>query len=318
MPDQFSGACESVPSTSRESLPGRRRVLPVVSVIREGRVERFVETDPTLSSAAWTGMALEEHSVPPSVNSRHEHVENFLQVILGGSGKYEVLTGGRTLRFDATPGTTFLLPRGTIDEVRWFGPTHRIGVAIQPSLLRSALTEGGQGEDPELVEQWHLMDPHISSVLVAMKTDLDDGSPAGKLYGESLANALAVYLVTRHAVRRFPAETYRGGLPGYRLRRVTEFIEHNLADEVSLEQLAAVAGMSAHYFAELFKRSTGSAPHQFVLRRRIERAKEALRNPRRSVIDAGFGAGFKNPSHFARVFRKLVGVSPSTFRLKTR
>ena len=76
--------------------------------------------------------------------------------------------------------------------------------------------------------------------------------------------------------------------------------------------------MSAHYFAELFKRSTGSAPHQFVLRRRIERAKEALRNPKRSIIDAGFGAGFKNPSHFARVFRKLVGVSPSKFRLKTR
>ena len=292
----------------------------MLAVIREGRVERFVETVPTLSSAsaAWTGLALEEHSVPPSVNSRHEHVESFLQVILSGSGRYEVLTGGRTLRFDATPGTTFLLPRGTIDEIRWFGPTHRIAVAIQPSLLRSALNEGGQGGDPELVEHWHLMDPHISSVLVAMKTDLDDGSPAGKLYGESLANALAVYLVRRHAVRRFPAETYRGGLPGYRLKRVTEFIEHNLADEVSLEQLAAVAGMSAHHFAELFKRSTGSAPHQFVLRRRIERAKEALRNPQRSVIDAGFGAGFTNPSHFARVFRKLVGVSPSKFRLKTR
>ena len=152
MPDQLSGARESGASTFRESLPSRRQVLPVLAVIREGRVERFVETVPTLSSAVWTGLALEEHSVPPSVNFRHEHVESFLQVILRGSGKYEVLTGGRTLRFDATPGTTFLLPRGTIDEIRWFGPTHRIAVAIQPSLLRSALNEGGQGGDPELVE----------------------------------------------------------------------------------------------------------------------------------------------------------------------
>ena len=72
--------------------------------------------------------------------------------------------------------------------------------------------------------------------------------------------------------------------------------------------------MSPHYFAELFRQSTGYAPHQYVIRQRIERAAQCLRDAGRSVIEAGLDAGFQNPSHFARVFRQLVGVSPSRFR----
>lgn len=182
--------------------------------------------------------------------------------------------------------------------------------------MLSGLNEGVHLDEVELAEHWDLIDRHISSVLVAMTTDLNDGSPAGRLYGESLASALAAYLVGRHAVQRFLAANYRGGLPGYRLKQVTEFIEGNLGQDISLQQLAGVAGMSAHYFAELFKRSTGLAPHQFVLRRRIERAKQVLCESKRSVSDAGLSAGFENASHFARMFRKIVGVSPSRFRFE--
>jgi AraC family transcriptional regulator len=72
--------------------------------------------------------------------------------------------------------------------------------------------------------------------------------------------------------------------------------------------------MSPHYFAELFRMSTGQAPYQYVLLQRIEQAKQSLLIPGRSVIEAGLDAGFQNPSHFARVFRKFVGTSPSRFQ----
>jgi AraC family transcriptional regulator len=123
------------------------------------------------------------------------------------------------------PGTTFILPRGTIDELRWAGPTHRIAVAIHPSLLVNAMDETAHESDVELTEHWNLTDPHIMAVLLAMKTDLEEGSPAGRLYGESLANALAVYLLNRYTVRRCAAVAYRGGLPGYRLKRVLDHME---------------------------------------------------------------------------------------------
>ena len=287
-----------------------------VEVMRKGRVEPFLNTHPSLSSSSvrWAGVAIEDHSVPACVIHRHEHMENFLHVVLRGSVKYEVLTRGKVLDFQAHPGTTFILPQGTIDELRWKGPTRRIAVAIHPHLLVHALDETAHERSIELIENWNLTDSNVMAVLLAMTADLNSGSPAGRLYGESLANALAVYLVTRYAVRRYTPATYRGGLPGYRLGRVLEYIDDNLADDLSLSELAAVAGMSPHYFAELFRTSTGHPPHRYVLLQRIERAKQVLSDARCSVLEVGFDIGFQNSSHFARVFRKFVGMSPSQFR----
>lgn len=295
-----------------------RPVLTGVEVLREGRVEPLLHSHATVTSAPaqWWGVVLEGYSSPACVihKHKHEHVENFVHVVLQGSVKYEVLTRGKTLKFTAVPGTTFILPRGTVDELRWGGPTHRIAAAIHPHLLVNSVDEATQEGGIELEEHWNLTDPNIMAVLLAMRADLDAGSPAGRLYGESLANALAVYLLGRYAVRPYTPRAYKGGLPRYRLKRVLDYIAGNMSGELSLSQLSAIAGMSPHYFAELFRQSTGSAPHQFVLRQRIELAKERLRDPRRSVIEAALEAGFQNPSHFSRMFRKLVGVSPSAFQ----
>jgi AraC family transcriptional regulator len=98
------------------------------------------------------------------------------------------------------------------------------------------------------------------------------------------------------------------------LRRVLDYIGENLSGHLGLKELADVAGMSPHYLSELFRESVGRSPHQYVLSHRIERAKESLRIPRHSVLEAGLSAGFENPSHFARVFRRLVGATPRQFR----
>src|SRR5262249_225654 len=100
----------------------------------------------------------------------------------------------------------------------------------------------------------------------------------------------------------------------YRLTRVLDYIGDNLAEDVSLSDLAEVAGMSAHHFAELFKRSMSCTPHRYVLKEKIERAKIALRDPRGSVLDGAAIPGFQNPSPFAGAFRRFVGASPSQFQ----
>jgi AraC family transcriptional regulator len=206
------------------------------------------------------------------------------------------------------------LPQGTVDEVNWKGPTHRVAVAIHSSLLTRALEETAHQSEIQLAEHWNLMDRHISALLLEMMADLDDNSPAGSIYGESLANALAVYLVKRYAARRIEPAVYKGGLAPNRLKRVLDYIEASLDKNISLAELAATACMSPHYFSELFKLSTGRAPHSYVLMQKIERAKQQLRDPKRSIIDVGLNAGFQNPSHFARMFRKLEGTTPSTYR----
>lgn len=310
----------SVPQRLESAVPWRsganRRILPGVEVIRGGRVEPFLATPPRLSSTAvrWGGIALDDYAVPAVLIPRHEHPKDFLHLVLRGSAKYEVSTRGRILRFAGGPGTLFILPRGTVDEVRWQGPTRRIAAAIHSRLLANSLGENADERDIELTEHWDLTDRHISALLVEMAADLEDGCPTGQIYGESLANALAIYLLNRYGVRHQAFTTYKGGLPRHRLKRVLDYIADNLAENLTLAQLAAVADMSPHYFSQLFKQSTGRAPHNYVLLQRIERAKQQLRDPQRSVIEAGLEAGFQNPSHFARTFRKLVGGSPSRFR----
>lgn len=132
-----------------------------------------------------------------------------------------------------------------------------------------------------------------------MTNDLGDNSPAGTIYGESLAKALAGYLVKRYAARQRTPAFYKGGLSPYRLKRVLDYIGDNLETNISLSDLAAIAGMSPHYFCELFKQRVGSSPHNYVLVQRIERAKQLLRSPKCAIIEVGLDVGFQNPSHFA-------------------
>ena len=300
--------------TGRQQFACDEPALRGIYVVREGRPEPFLPSLPALtcSGAHWRGVSVNSYAAPAVCIHRHEHPEHFLQLVLEGIVKYEVKTRGRNLRFVSRPGTICMLPCGTVDEINWAGATRRVVVAIRPRLLSETLEET-RGKEIELFERWDLVDRHISGLIVAMTADLEEGMPAGSLYGESLMNALAVYLLNRYAARPV-FSACKGGLPPLRLKRVLDFIAGSLQENISLAQLAAIAGMSAHYFSELFKQSTGHTPHHYVLLQRIERAKDRLRDQASSIIDAGLEAGFENPSHFSRVFRKVVGVSPSRFR----
>jgi AraC family transcriptional regulator len=303
-------------STRIQSPPDTRVIVPCLGLVRRGCVEPFVDAPPDLSSAhaQWSGIALEKYSTPAISIHRHEHPELFLHMVLGGTAKYEVNTRGRNFRYASRPGTILLLPRGTEDEQHWAGPIDHLVVAIHPRLIAQTLEETAHETEVELTEHWNLVDGHISSLLNEMAADLNDQSPAGSIYGDTLATALSVYLLKRYAVRRRAPTAYKGGLPGYRLRRVLDYIASNLDKNISLSELAAIAGMSPHYFSELFKQSTGRSPHNYILLRRIECAKHGLLNPARSILDAALDAGFQNASHFARMFQRVEGISPSRFR----
>jgi AraC family transcriptional regulator len=185
---------------------------------------------------------------------------------------------------------------------------------MEPRFLARSLESTAHLDDVELSTHWNLHDRHIQSLMLALHADLEDGSPAGPLFGESLGLALGLYLIRRYSVRVGNNPAFRGGMPTARMNRVLDFINQNFARDLRLWELAQVAGMSPHYFCELFKQSTGLTPYQYVLRSRIERAKQYLRDPRITVAGAGAATGFTDQSHFTKVFRRLVGVTPIQFR----
>jgi len=231
-----------------------RLTLRGVEVVLAGRLTPLVPSPPRLSSqnVKWEGLALEGHSTPPCDHYYHEHPTHFLQLQLKGPARYERTAAGRTHFATANPGTIFVCPRGSYDRVQWTSPTERIALAIHPHLLTQALEETAHLEDVELPQHFALRDRHIESMILALRSDLEDGSLAGPIYGESIATALAVYLQRRYGISRPTTFQFRGGLPGTRLRRVLEYIRANIGEELRLSNLAAIAGMSPHYFCELF------------------------------------------------------------------
>jgi AraC-like DNA-binding protein len=114
--------------------------------------------------------------------------------------------------------------------------------------------------------------------------------------------------------RRSPTPDHRGGLPCARLRSVLAYIETHLAEVLRLEDLAALARLSTDHFAVQFRQSTGSPPHRYVVQRRIERSKTLVAETELSLAEIGYALGFAHQAHFTTTFRKLVGVTPGTYR----
>ncbi len=105
-----------------------------------------------------------------------------------------------------------------------------------------------------------------------------------------------------------------GGLPPRRLQRVLEYVKENIEKDLSVAEMAQVVGMSQYYFSKLFKMSTGTTPHQYVMRQRVERAQELLREGNTALVEVATNVGFETQSHFTSVFRRLVGITPKKFR----
>jgi AraC family transcriptional regulator len=150
--------------------------------------------------------------------------------------------------------------------------------------------------------------------MLALRAELEIGCPGGRRYGEALASALALHFARRYCDRANASIAAKGGLPPAQLRRVTDFIELHLGTESSLCRLAELVDLSPHHFAYAFKQSVGLPPHQYLLERRIARAKELLKNDSLSLAEIGQAIGYSSQAHFATMFREMIGMTPRAYR----
>ncbi|HLM03103.1 MAG TPA: AraC family transcriptional regulator, partial [Pyrinomonadaceae bacterium] len=169
----------------------------------------------------------------------------------------------------------------------------------------------------EFTEIYKNEDPLIQHIGLTLLAESSAETPAGRLYADSLIQTLILHLLKNYstaASAAAAAENQNGGLSGYKLRRVREFIDANLEEDLSLAEIAAVAGLSQFHFARAFRKTTGSTPQQYVMRQRIERAKELLAKGDLPLVEISLRAGFKNQSHFTTLFRKFTKLTPKTWR----
>ena len=246
----------------------------------------------------------------PESKSYIQHRQVLAMVLRSGS--FEVGLRRSDMSKSSYATGEMILARRHVDEWVRTGDIHLLVLEISDTALRGD-RDGTSGE-VELHHKPRLVDARVSALLTAVNAERAAGFPSGRLFLDSVERALAAVLVEGHAVRPRPVRTYRGGLAPARLRRVIELVHAKIEGEVTLDELAETAGLSAAHFSQMFRKSTGESPHQFVLRRRVEYAKQMLRAAETRVLDVAVACGFKTQQHFARVFRSICGASPTEYR----
>ena len=214
-------------------------------------------------------------------------------------------------KFDYGAGDLALCDRHIGEWVGLMNVPHlQLGVS-DAALMASS---DGAYSEVELRPSRKFGNPRLSALVAAAHAEMVAGFPSGRLFLDSVEQAMAVSLVKDHAVRHRPVQMHRGGLGSARLRRIRELVDVKMEDDLSLDEMAESVGLSTAHFARMFRKSTGETPHQFVLCQRIERAKAMLRAPDARVLDVAVACGFKTQQHFAQVFRDVCGVSPTEYR----
>lgn len=205
-----------------------------------------------------------------------------------------------------------ILPRRHVEEWVQIYDIHLLVLGISDAALMAAYD--GTGGEVELRREPVLVDTRVSGLVAAVNAERIAGFPSGCLFLDSIEQALAVALINGYAVRHRSVRTHRGGLGPTRLRKIKELVHAKMEDDLTLCEMAQSVELSTAHFSRMFHKSTGETPHQFVLRRRLERAKEMLRAAEARILDVAVACGFKTQQDFARVFRRMCGASPTEYR----
>src|SRR5262245_43042736 len=214
-------------------------------------------------------------------------------------------------------GAISLWPAGIPIRVRSSGCKDALHISLEPELVARVAAEAFELDPARLtippLDGLHL--PQLRAAMLAVNDEsMAYAAGGGRLAAESLANLLAVHLVRNASGPRPPASRSDGALPQRKLRAVVEYVEEHLDVSPTLGQMAAIAHLSAYHFTRQFKAATGLPPHQYVILRRVERAKLLLQRGDLSLAEIAVGAGFTDQSKFSHTFKRVVGVSPRQFR----
>jgi AraC family transcriptional regulator len=289
-----------------------------------GITRRPVDDLPLLSSAnsLWEGFALEQYYTPP-ISEFPENIKFSGHLIAMNRCRAPIrffyrgsdLLERKVLIPDGGLGICSSQP---ILRARQIGASMTFPLFIDNSMMARVCEESKGGRQVELIQRNGLMDRTLQNLLSAMTADLKAGCPAGRIFGESLATAIAAYVAVNYSVCSTRFNEYRNGLSKQRLSDVIDYIHSNLHRNLGVAEIARVAFISPYYFGKLFKRSTGQTVHQYVLDQRVRSAKSLLSTTDIGLSEIASSVGLANQSHFTTVFKAKLGVTPGCFRLQAR
>jgi AraC family transcriptional regulator len=188
-------------------------------------------------------------------------------------------------------------------------------VGIKLRVLQSIVE--ASGEDPAKLQvrnRFQTRDAQIEHIGWALKAEMESGYPSGRLYMDALAEGLAARIVRNHSSLSRNSRTPKAALPARKLKTILAYIEDNLERDLGLHEIAEIAGLSISHFKVQFRKSVGMPPHQYLIRRRVERAAAQLRKEKTPIGQIALENGFCHQSHLAMHTRRVLGVTPQELR----
>jgi AraC family transcriptional regulator len=295
-------------------------VRHLVVDLNSGATRPALPRKPVLSSQATSsgGVLVEQHAAGEVENIDVAPQTHAVSVQLTNSGSVEWKQQGSAQRtIHKTPGQVSVFPAMSPISIRTRHTGELLIVGLSPKFLKLAAHEMAPANGFELIPRGAIDEPFLKTISLALQAEVKAGSPGGKCYGETLATAIAVHLVRHHSSTgavRMPG----GGLAPAQFRRAVDYMHSHLGQDLSLESIAEATGLSTFHFSRLFKRSAGLSPHQYLIRLRLERARELLLRSRGSMAEIAVQSGFCDQSHFAMHFKRIYGVTPKAFARKLR
>jgi len=286
-----------------------------------GEVRSFGAAVLTKRTGTWAGgkgVLLDRQPYDRRTHFKHRLRRHTIALHLEGANTHAALRydGGSQIMAGCTLGQVMLIPAGHHLE-GWSDFPLRIRhmlLLLDPEVVGAAAHEDSRLDRLELQYRVDLADGIIASRMRELQVEFENPGLMGRLYLESLSNEIAVRIVRAHAASAAASRPARGGLAPRRLRKVQDYIEANLAGEITLAELAALAGVSNTHFSRAFHKSTGVPSHQYMIRRRVERAKALLAEGSLPIAQIALAVGFGNQSHLTTHFRRVVGTTPRRFR----
>ncbi len=262
------------------------------------------------------GLALQLRSDPAGVLEVPELQQVLVSIHVGQAAKISCHRGGESHSGSAVHGDIDIVPAFT--PARWeMHDTNDTALilGLPASLMNRVAEENGfDSRHLEIRNRFQIRDAQLENICWALKTEMESNYPSGRLYIDSLAVSVASRLVSSHSSIARRSTGLNRGLDGRRLKQALAYVEDHLSEDISLSQLASLAGISASHFKALFRQSTGVPLHQYVIQRRLDRAKDLLMAGKLSITEIALASGFSHQSHLARHLRRSSGLSPSVMK----
>jgi AraC family transcriptional regulator len=213
------------------------------------------------------------------------------------------------------PGGLFMLPGGVDFGVRLEGYLDSLHLYLRQQVIDEVANDCGmksQG-DVELLPRLGVQDPLIEQLALSVRDVMQRKDPSSGMYVDYLARLLAAHLLRKHSSLADTVAAPAGGLSRAQVERAIDYMESNLCEPLTLADVANASGLSPSHFARRFKSATGAPPHQYLISMRVERAKRLLLQ-REPIAEIALDCGFSHQEHLTRVFRRMTGVTPASFR----